>query len=97
MPINQAHDLHGAYTKLGLDVQFRVGHSGDPFFASEHLELYAGASPLNDRRHLSDSVIGARLVAMTTMHGALPPKARKIAVVMSFVVVALVLLVAFAR
>ena len=42
MPINQAHELHGAYTKLGLDVQFRVGHgvghSGEPFFASEHLE-----------------------------------------------------------
>ena len=42
MPINQAHELHGAYTKLGLDVQFRVGHgvghSGEPFLASEHLE-----------------------------------------------------------
>jgi acetyl esterase/lipase len=42
MPINQAHELHGAYTKLGLDVQFRVGHgvghSGGPFFAAEHLE-----------------------------------------------------------
>lgn len=42
MPINQAHELQGAYAKRGLDVQFHVGHgvghSGETFLQSEHLE-----------------------------------------------------------
>ncbi|MGE0405176.1 MAG: alpha/beta hydrolase fold domain-containing protein [Candidatus Korobacteraceae bacterium] len=42
MPINQSHELHGAYKKLGLDVQFVVvhggEHGGDLFFAPEYLE-----------------------------------------------------------
>jgi len=41
MPINQAHELQGAYQKLGLDATFDVvhgaAHGGDAFFASEHL------------------------------------------------------------
>ena len=42
MPINQAHELQGAYSKRGLDVQFYVGHGlghgGGAFFQSEHLD-----------------------------------------------------------
>jgi acetyl esterase/lipase len=43
MPINQAHEIQGAYEKLGLDVTFDVlhgaAHGGDAFFAPEHLDL----------------------------------------------------------
>jgi acetyl esterase/lipase len=42
MPINQAHELHGAYERLGLDVQFRVvhgaAHGGDVFYSPPHLK-----------------------------------------------------------
>jgi len=42
MPINQAHELHGAYQKLGLDAAFDVvhgaAHGGDGFYAPEHLD-----------------------------------------------------------
>lgn len=42
MPINQSHELQGAYEKLGLDVDFDVlhgaAHGGDAFFAGEPLE-----------------------------------------------------------
>jgi acetyl esterase/lipase len=42
MPINQSHELHGAYRKLGLDVDFDVlhgaAHGGDAFFSGEALE-----------------------------------------------------------
>ncbi|MGQ0732980.1 MAG: alpha/beta hydrolase fold domain-containing protein [Acidobacteriota bacterium] len=42
MPINQAHELHGAYRKLGLDVYFDVvygaAHGGPLFFEPEHLD-----------------------------------------------------------
>jgi len=42
MPINQAHELDGAYKKLGLDVYFDVlyggAHGGDRFFSAEHLD-----------------------------------------------------------
>lgn len=41
MPINQAHELQGAYAKLGLDVSFEVlhgaAHGGDVFFAPDRL------------------------------------------------------------
>jgi acetyl esterase/lipase len=41
MPINQAHELEGAYKKLGLDVYFDVvhgaAHGGAPFFAPARL------------------------------------------------------------
>ena len=41
MPINQSHELHAAYKKLGLDVYFDVvhgaRHGGDQFYAPEHL------------------------------------------------------------
>jgi acetyl esterase/lipase len=41
MPINQAHELQGAYAKLGLDVHLHVvhgaAHGGDVFYAAEHL------------------------------------------------------------
>jgi acetyl esterase/lipase len=42
MPINQSHELHGAYRKLGLDVDFDVlhgaAHGGDAFFKGEALD-----------------------------------------------------------
>ena len=42
MPINQAHELVGAYEKHGVDVLFEVVHGGehlgDAFYAREHLE-----------------------------------------------------------
>jgi acetyl esterase/lipase len=42
MPINQAHELEGAYKKAGLDVAFDVvhgaAHGGNQFFAPEHLK-----------------------------------------------------------
>lgn len=42
MPINQAHELEGAYRKFGLDVQFHVvhgaSHGGEVFYSSEHLD-----------------------------------------------------------
>jgi dipeptidyl aminopeptidase/acylaminoacyl peptidase len=42
MPINQAHELEGAYKQLGLDVDFDVlhgaAHGGDRFFSPEPLE-----------------------------------------------------------
>jgi acetyl esterase/lipase len=42
MPINQSHELEGAYEKLGLevdlDVLHGVAHGGDAFFAGEHLQ-----------------------------------------------------------
>jgi acetyl esterase/lipase len=42
MPINQAHELQGAYEKVGLHADFDVihgaAHGGDVFFSAEHLE-----------------------------------------------------------
>lgn len=42
IPIDQARELQGAYTKLGLDVQLHVvhgaGHGGHAFYSSPHLE-----------------------------------------------------------
>ena len=42
MPINQAHQLQGAYEALGLDVAFDVlhgsAHGGNEFFAGPHLD-----------------------------------------------------------
>jgi acetyl esterase/lipase len=42
MPIDQAHELQGAYEKLGLEVHFDVlhgaAHGGDEFFAPAHLQ-----------------------------------------------------------
>ena len=42
MPINQSHELEGAYATRGLDVYFDVvhgsAHGGDEFFAADHLE-----------------------------------------------------------
>ena len=41
MPINQAHELEGAYKQLGLDVSFDVvhgaAHGGTDFFSGDHL------------------------------------------------------------
>jgi acetyl esterase/lipase len=43
MPINQAHELQGAYEKLGLDVTLHVvhgaAHGGDVFYAPPHLRV----------------------------------------------------------
>jgi acetyl esterase/lipase len=42
MPINQSHELEGAYERLGLPVDFIVvhgaAHGGDAFFAKENLD-----------------------------------------------------------
>ena len=42
MPINQAHELHGAYERLGLDAQLRVlygaAHGGNVFYSPPHLK-----------------------------------------------------------
>ena len=42
MPINQAHELQGAYEKLGLDVGLDVvhgaGHAGPMFYEEPHLK-----------------------------------------------------------
>src|SRR5262245_40677956 len=42
MPINQSHELEGAYERQGLDVDFIVvhdaGHGGDEFYAPAHLD-----------------------------------------------------------
>jgi len=41
MPINQSHELEGAYAKIGLDVQLRVvhgaAHGGEVFYSPENL------------------------------------------------------------
>lgn len=41
MPINQSHELHGAYRALGRDVQFHVvygaGHGGNTFYSGDCL------------------------------------------------------------
>jgi dipeptidyl aminopeptidase/acylaminoacyl peptidase len=41
MPINQSHELHGAYVKLGLPVELEVvhgaGHGGSAFTSAEQL------------------------------------------------------------
>lgn len=50
MPINQSHELVGAYQRAGLPVQFEVmhgsGHGGDEFFANDKL-LRLGEELLN--------------------------------------------------
>jgi acetyl esterase/lipase len=42
MPINQSHELQGAYEKAGVEVEFEVlhgvAHGGDAFFSGEPLE-----------------------------------------------------------
>jgi acetyl esterase/lipase len=42
MPINQSHELDGAYKKLGLDatldVVYGAGHGGSEFYAPDHLQ-----------------------------------------------------------
>ncbi len=46
MPINQAHELEGAYRRMGLDVYVDVvhgaAHGGDLFFSSERVERALG-------------------------------------------------------
>ena len=43
MPINQSHELEGAYAKRGLEVHFRVvhgaAHGGDDFYSPENVRL----------------------------------------------------------
>jgi acetyl esterase/lipase len=43
MPINQSHELHGAYKKAGLDVVFRVvhggAHGGAGFYDREQIQM----------------------------------------------------------
>lgn len=43
VPINQSHELHGRYKRLGLPVQFEVvhggAHGGRGFFGQDHVDL----------------------------------------------------------
>src|SRR5688572_12084929 len=39
MPINQAHELHGAYKRNGLKATFEVVHGGASFYALARLEM----------------------------------------------------------
>ncbi|QDV42067.1 Carboxylesterase NlhH [Stieleria neptunia] len=45
MPINQSHELEGAYQRAGLDVTFHVlhgaAHGGNAFYDDQHLKLIA--------------------------------------------------------
>jgi acetyl esterase/lipase len=59
MPINQSHELHGAYKRLGLDVHFEVvhgaAHGGDAFFDPERTSLVMGFLNRTLRNYLSDA------------------------------------------
>ena len=59
MPINQAHELDGAYKKLGLDVHFEVvhgaGHGGAAFFDAERSALVIAFLDRNLRSYVSDA------------------------------------------
>lgn len=45
VPINQSHELEGHYVEYGLDVRFDVvhgaGHTNDPYFSPEYIDLIA--------------------------------------------------------
>ena len=45
MPINQSHELEGAYERLGLDAELIVvhgaAHGGDAFYSPENVERVA--------------------------------------------------------
>ena len=60
MPINQSHELHGAYEELGLDVHFEVvhgaRHGGDEFFDPERTALVQAFLD----RHLRSNGAGSR-------------------------------------
>ena len=53
MPINQAHELHGAYKKAGAKVQFEVvhggAHGGKVFYDAERLEIVKRFLAMNFR------------------------------------------------
>ncbi len=53
MPINQSHELHGAYKQAGLDVQFEVvhgaEHGGELFFDQERTVLVKAFLDKQDR------------------------------------------------
>jgi acetyl esterase/lipase len=59
MPINQSHELHGAYEELGLDVQFDVvhgaAHGGDAFFDAERTALVQSFLDRTLRSFVSDA------------------------------------------
>jgi acetyl esterase/lipase len=59
MPINQSHELHGAYEALGLDVHFEVihgaKHGGAAFFDEEHSTLVLAFLDRNLRNYVSDA------------------------------------------
>jgi dipeptidyl aminopeptidase/acylaminoacyl peptidase len=60
MPINQSHELQGAYEKLGLDAVLVVvhgaAHGGDAFYDAERIERVASFLDASLRRELtSDS------------------------------------------
>jgi acetyl esterase/lipase len=59
MPINQSHEIHGAYEKLGLDVHFEVvhgaGHGGAAFFDAERSALVLAFLDRTLRDYVSDA------------------------------------------
>jgi acetyl esterase/lipase len=66
MPINQSHELEGAYERAGLDAKLIVvhgaGHGGAAFFDAEHTSLVAAFLDEHLRRNLASdaSAAGAR-------------------------------------
>jgi acetyl esterase/lipase len=59
MPINQSHELDGAYEALGLDVRFEVvhgaRHGGEAFFDEERSTLVLAFLDRNVRNYVSDA------------------------------------------
>jgi len=59
MPINQSHELHGAYEALGLDVHFEVvhgaAHGGEKFFDAERTSLVLAFLDRTVRNYVSDA------------------------------------------
>jgi acetyl esterase/lipase len=63
MPINQSHELEGAYEKQGLEVDFIVvhgaAHGGDAFYSSENVERVVTFLGAQLRRGAAASAAGA--------------------------------------
>ena len=62
MPINQSHELEGAYERAGLDAKLVVvhgaGHGGGAFYDAEHINLVAAFLDEHLRRDLASDVGG---------------------------------------
>jgi dipeptidyl aminopeptidase/acylaminoacyl peptidase len=60
MPINQSHELEGAYERAGLDAKLIVvhgaGHGGAAFYDAERTKLVAAFLDEHLRRNLASDV-----------------------------------------